>query len=71
MVSVSKRSFLKTSCVPTGYSLSVVYRAGLVYRYSRRFPRVTLNNSLSDVLSSVEPNREENQTTSKVPIAQF
>lgn len=71
MVSVSKRSFLKTSRVPTDYSLSVVYRAGFVYKYSLRFPHVTLNSSFSDVLSSAEPNREESQTISKVLIAQF
>lgn len=69
MVSVSKRSFLKTSRVPTDYSLSVVHRAGFVYKHSLRFPHVALNNSLSVVLSSAEPSREENQTISKVPIA--
>lgn len=63
LISVNKGRFLKTSCVQDP-SMSIVYMSGFVYKCSLRFLHVTLNNSLSDVLSSVWLHKEENQTIS-------
>lgn len=59
---------LKTSCVGTDCGMSGVYMERFVYKQSLRFPHVTFNNSLSDVLSSVGLNNKKNQAIPMVLI---